>query len=59
MNGDIKTCPDCQGWTPDETGFVCMTCDGDGVIWDEYPDDDADARDEPGPNTAAPIGEGT
>lgn len=42
MAGDLITCPSCQGWTPAETGWVCTLCEGEGVIWDEYPDDDYD-----------------
>lgn len=40
MAGDLITCPSCQGWLPSETGWVCTLCEGEGVIWDEYPDDD-------------------
>lgn len=39
MDGHFITCPDCQGWSPNETGWLCMTCDGDGQLWEEYPDD--------------------
>jgi len=40
MTGDLTTCPSCQGWTPDETGWICTLCDGDGVIWEDDPFDD-------------------
>lgn len=33
-DGEMVTCPDCDGWSPDETGMLCATCDGDGVIWE-------------------------
>lgn len=39
MPGDHITCPDCQGWPSCETGMLCMTCGGDGQIWQEFSDD--------------------
>lgn len=36
----LITCPKCDGWSAAETGMTCELCGGDGVIWDEQPDDD-------------------
>lgn len=38
MPGEFITCPDCQGWLPNETGWLCQTCEGDGQIWKDYED---------------------
>lgn len=38
----LITCPICEGWSPAETGMTCELCGGDGVIWDEQPDNDDD-----------------
>lgn len=38
-------CPYCQGWTAAETGWTCDYCGGDGVVWDELPDDYDDIHD--------------
>lgn len=35
----LISCPYCAGWTAAETGMMCDFCGGDGVIWDEQPED--------------------
>ena len=45
--GDLITCPSCQGWTPDETGWLCLLCDGEGVIWEDCRDDNTGLDDGP------------
>lgn len=42
MAGELITCPDCQGWSAIETGYVCFLCQDEGVIWNEFEDEDAD-----------------
>ena len=39
MSSDLITCPYCDGWSPSETGWTCEICGGDGVIWNDEPDD--------------------
>lgn len=33
--GDLITCPICDGWSPAETGMMCGMCGGEGVIWSD------------------------
>ena len=40
----FEECPDCHGWTSDETGRYCQTCGDTGQIW--VPDDDEDDYEE-------------
>lgn len=42
MAGDFIDCPACDGWTPAETGMICNLCDGEGVNWEDWPDDEFD-----------------
>lgn len=42
-DGEMVECSSCQGWDASETGYHCLTCQGEGMIWEPLPMQEDDA----------------